>query len=395
MNHPLRIGIIGLGNIGTLHANNLASLPSATLAAVSNVNAARLDAFRAKFPAVPIFPNADALLAADLCDAVILCGPHPTHVPHALAAFEHNLHVLAEKPLASNLSAAQHLVDTWREKYSHLKFAMMFNQRTHPLYQKLRSLLRDGELGPISRISWTITNWFRPNAYYASSKWRATWKGEGGGVLINQCPHNLDLLHWITGLIPTCITAVGFAGKHHPIEVEDEVSAILEYPPQPPTTSAPHPSEPRPLGSGGGGRPVSGAIGHFITSTGEFPGTNRLEIAGARGKLTAENNTLTFHRSRTPVPEFSKTATEPFASPELWTIDIPVAKPPPNEHALLLENFVTVIQKNLPNDALIAPGPEGLHSLELGNALLQSALTRTPIALPLNAQSFDTFLNAL
>ncbi|HVX85421.1 MAG TPA: Gfo/Idh/MocA family oxidoreductase [Phycisphaerae bacterium] len=375
INHPLRIGIIGLGNIGSLHANNLAALPNASLAAVSNVNAARLDAFRAKFPAVPIFSSAQELLAANLCDAVILCGPHPTHVPHALAAFEHNLHVLAEKPLASNLSAAQHLVDTWRAKHAHLKFALMFNQRTHPLYQKIRNLLRDGELGPISRISWTITNWFRPNAYYASSKWRATWKGEGGGVLINQCPHNLDLLHWITNLTPTRITAVGFTGKHHPIEVEDEVSAILEYPKTSPDTPP--------------------AIGHFITTTGEFPGTNRLEIAGARGKLTAENNTLTFHRSRTPIPEFSKTATEPFATPELWTIDIPVAKPPPNEHALLLENFLTVIAKNLPNDALIAPGPEGLHSLELGNALLQSALSRTPITLPLNAQSFDTFLDSL
>ena len=173
----------------------------------------------------------------------------------------------------------------------------MFQQRTISLYRKLRELIADGELGQISRVTWVITDWFRTWAYYASGGWRATWAGEGGGVLLNQCPHNLDLIQWVTGLTPSRVTAVASIGKTHPIEVEDEVSAIFEYP--------------------------NGAIGHFVTTTGEAPGTNRLEICGDRGKIVAEHGKLVFTRTRKSVKQVRETSREAFARLESWDIEVP------------------------------------------------------------------------
>ncbi|HXE54752.1 MAG TPA: Gfo/Idh/MocA family oxidoreductase, partial [Tepidisphaeraceae bacterium] len=248
-------------------------------------------------------------------------------------------------------------------KRPELKFGMMFQMRTAPLYRKLRELIAEGELGEISRITWIVTDWFRTWAYYASGGWRATWAGEGGGVLINQCPHNLDLIQWLTGLVPNRITAVGFVGKSHPIEVEDEVSAILEYP--------------------------NGAIGHFITTTGEAPGTNRLEIAGDRGKIVAEKDRLIFSRTRKSVREVREASREAFAQMETWEIDLPHPAPPAEGHTVITQNFADAILRNEP---LIAPGIEGLQQIELGNAILLSALTRQTVQLPLDADAYDRFL---
>jgi predicted dehydrogenase len=290
----VRFGVVGLGGMGSFHLGYLDKVEGAAVGAVCDVDNERVERTAKKFESLPTgarvgrFNRYQDLVKSGDCDAVLIATPHFQHPEVAIAAFENGLHVLCEKPVAVSINEARRLNDA-AAKHPQLKFSLMYQMRTVPIYRKLRELITDGELGDISRITWLITDWFRTWTYYASGGWRATWAGEGGGVLINQCPHNLDLIQWLTGLFPARVTAVGFVGKTHPIEVEDEISAILEY--------------------------ESGAIGHFVTTTGEAPGTNRLEIVGDRGKIVAEGGRLTFTRTRKPVREIRETSKEMFAPP--------------------------------------------------------------------------------
>jgi predicted dehydrogenase len=371
----VRVGVVGLGNMGAQHAGYLhaGSIEGATLSAVCASDAASL-ARASAFPKVPAFSSYEDLLAAGVCDAVLMATPHNEHPRMILSAFAAGLHVLVEKPLAVSIKAGRDVVATYA-RYPHLKFGIMYNQRTNPLYQKIRELILNGEIGNISRITWIITNWFRTNAYYRSSPWRATWKGEGGGVLINQCPHNLDLLWWMTGLMPSRITAVAHTGRSHPIEVEDEVNAILDY-------------------DGGAGKQ---ATGHFITTTGEYPGTNRLEIAGSRAKIVAENSTLQLTHNTVDAQDYCRTTTESFGTPETTQkkLQFPPAPPHPGEHRIIAQDFVDAVRYDRPNSQLIAPGTEGVLGLELGNAMLLAGLTGKSVDLPLDAGLYESFLGRL
>ena len=369
----VRFGVIGLGAMGSFHVGYLDKVEGATLGAVCDVDAERVERTAKKFESTPSpagaprgpvgrFGGYRELIDSGTVDAVLIATPHPQHPEVALAAFDKGLHVLCEKPVAVSVKEARRMNDA-AARHPRVKFGLMYQMRTVPLYRKLRELIQDGELGEISRVTWLITDWFRTWTYYASGGWRATWAGEGGGVLINQCPHNLDLIQWLTGLFPSRVTAVGFVGKTHPIEVEDEISAILEYP--------------------------NGAVGHFVTTTGEAPGTNRLEVAGDRGKIVAENGKLTFTRTRKAVREVRETSKEMFANPETWTIDVPLPPAPAEPHKLITENFVRAILKDEP---LISPGVEGVRGLELGNAMLMAGLTRRPVELPLDGDAYEQFL---
>ena len=362
----VRIGVIGLGNMGSHHVAYLSAggVAGATLGGVCDVDPARLAAARAGD--VPRFATHDQMLSSGAVDAVIVAPPHYDHPPITLAAFAAGKHVLCEKPVAVSVNAARQ-VNAAAATHPELKFGVMFNQRTNPLYQKIRDLVTAGEVGEITRISWIATDWFRTWTYYASGGWRATWAGEGGGVLINQCPHNMDLIQWVAGdLLPSRVTAVASLGKTHPIEVEDEVSAILEYP--------------------------SGAVGHFITTTGEAPGTNRLELCGDRGKLVAENGKLLFRRTRHSVRHTRETSPVSFASVETWDCEIPVGRPQPDEHRAMTQNFVDAILKGTP---MLGPGVEGVRGLEIGNAMLLAGLTRTPVDLPVDGERYDAVLKEL
>jgi predicted dehydrogenase len=365
----VRIGMIGFGNMGSSHAGYYKDLNGGVLAAVCDPNPAKQDLARNQFGVKHIFKTHKELLASGLCDAVVVATPHYDHIPIALDAMAAGLHVMIEKPMAVSVSDAKRMNEEYNAKYKHLKFGIMFNQRTNNMYRKVRELIAGGELGEVTRITWLITNWFRTWSYYASGGWRGTWKGEGGGVLINQCPHNLDLIQWVVnGLMPSRVTAVGFIGKTHPIEVEDEISAILEYP--------------------------NGAIGHFVTSTGEAPGTNRLEICGDRGKIIAENGRITFFRTRESVKQVNQTSRESFASVETWEINVPYpANPNIMEHQIVTQRFVDVIRENRPNGDLIAEGTEGINGLMLGNAMMMAGLTRAPVELPVDGARYDAFIN--
>jgi predicted dehydrogenase len=240
----------------------------------------------------------------------------------------------------------------------------MFQLRTEPRYLKIQKMIRDGELGEIVRMSWLITDWYRTEAYYASGGWRATWKGEGGGVLLNQCLHNLDVIAWLLGM-PARVRGFCQLGRYHNIEVEDNVTAYLEYP--------------------------NGATGVFVTSTGEAPGTNRFEIAGSRGRVVLENNRLFFTRNETDMIEFNRTSKVGFAKPEVWNVEIPFADAQV-PHAIILQNFVNAI---LEGEPLIAPGAEGMGSVELANAMLYSSILGQTVELPLDGAAYEKTLQQL
>jgi predicted dehydrogenase len=361
----VRIGVVGLGNMGSFHTGYMNSLPDASLGAVCDLDPEKRKKFSEKH-GCPAFEKYQDLIDSKTCDAVLIATPHYDHPPIAEAAFKAGLHVLSEKPIGVTVGAARKLNET-AAKYPNLKFGIVFQNRQNPIYKKMKELIAAGELGAVTRVTWLITDWFRTNAYYASGGWRATWAGEGGGVLINQCPHNLDLIQWITGIMPNRVTAVASIGKTHPIEVEDEVSAIFEYP--------------------------NGAIGHFVTSTGEAPGTNRLEVCGEQGKLVSEHGKLTFVRTRQNVRDLRENSPKAFDHTENWHIEIPIKGSDFGQmHKSMTENFVAAI---LRGDKLVAEGSEGVKGLEIGNAMLYSGIKRTPVDLPMKGEEYDAFMQEL
>jgi predicted dehydrogenase len=359
----VRIAIVGAGGMGSGHAGYLSNgeVPGAVLTALCDTDPKRIEALRARFgDKVRYFTSAEELFAAKVCDAIMVATPHYFHPTLAIAAFKHGLHVLIEKPAGVYTKQVREANEA--AKASGLVFGAMLNQRTRTLHQKFRELMQSGEMGEIIRTNWIITSWFRSQSYYNSGGWRATWSGEGGGVLANQCPHNLDLWQWICGM-PVKVRAFCGFGKYHDIEVEDDVTAYVEY--------------------------ANGATGVFITSTAEAPGTNRLEVSGDRGKMVMENGQLTFWRSRESVGKFRKEYKGGFGSPEVWKCEIPV-RDAGEEHKGITKNWTQAILKGTP---LLAPGEEGIHSVQLFNAMLLSSWTDSWVSLPVDEELYLAELN--
>jgi predicted dehydrogenase len=357
----VRIGIIGLGNIGQHHATYLTAgkVAQAELVAVADAVPGKLD----RFKPLRVFSDAEELIRSGLVDAVVIATPHYQHTTLGIAALQHGLHVMVEKPISAHKADAERLIAA-HQANPRLVFAGMFQLRAEPRYLKIRRLLQEGHLGQVVRMSWIMTDWFRTEAYYASGGWRATWKGEGGGVLLNQCLHNLDALQWLLGM-PKSVRGFCQLGRFHDIEVEDDVSAYLEF--------------------------SNGATGMFVSSTGEAPGTNRLEICGTKGKLVLERDKLLFTRNECDMLEFSRTAKLGFAKPETWNVEIPFENAV-NPHAILMQNFVNAIHSAEP---LIAPGEEGIHSVELANVMLYSSLLGQTVELPMDSAAYEGRLNDL
>jgi predicted dehydrogenase len=357
---PVRLGIVGLGNIGRYHADYLRQnrIQRAELTAVCDAFAP-LD----HFAPLQIFQDPAELFRSGTIDAVIIATPHYQHTSLGIAALEAGLHTMIEKPISAHKADAERLVAAAQQRPNQV-FAGMFQLRTEPRYRKIQKLIQDGELGDIVRMNWLITDWYRTEAYYASGGWRATWKGEGGGVLLNQCLHNLDVIAWLLGM-PARVRGFCQLGRYHSIEVEDNVTAYLEYP--------------------------NGATGVFVTSTGEAPGTNRFEIAGTRGRLVLENNRLHFTRNEVDMTEFNRSAKVGFAKPDVWEVEIPFtdATVP---HAIVMQNFVNAI---LEGEPLLAPGAEGMHSVELANVMLYSSLLGQNVDLPMDGAAYESTLQQL
>ena len=353
------MGVIGVGGMGGGHAQNILNgkVTGAELTAVADI----APDLAKKYPGQKAFSSGEDLIRSGAVDAVLIATPHYSHTPLGIAALDQGLHVLVEKPISVHKADCERLIAAHKDKK--VVFAAMFNQRTDPLYRKLRQLITDGELGEIRRINWIVTNWFRPDSYYGSGGWRATWAGEGGGVLLNQCPHNIDLWQWLFGMPKSIRGFCGF-GKHHKIEVEDEVTAYMEY--------------------------ANGTTGVLITSTGEAPGTNRLEVAAERGKVVLENGEFRFTRNEIPSSEFSRTSKDRFAAPATWDIRVPIPAGG-QQHLEIMQNFADAILNGAP---LIAPAEEGINSVELSNAMIFSTIQNSTIDLPLDSAAYAKWLAA-
>lgn len=359
----IRLGIIGVGNMGSGHSKNILNgeCPEIELAAVADRSEGRRSwAKDTLSPETEIYCEGSELIEKAKVDAVLIAVPHYQHPELAIMAFKKGLHVMCEKPAGVYTKAVKEMNLAARE--SGKVFGMMFNQRTNCLYRKMKELVSGGEFGPIRRVNWIITDWFRTQFYYDSGAWRATWAGEGGGVLLNQCPHNLDLLQWICGM-PKNAQAFMHEGKWHDIEVEDDVTAYLEY--------------------------ENGATGVFITSTGDAPGTNRFEVTMDGGKLVCENNKLVLHRLEQPLSRFLLESREGFAQPAC-TVEEIETDGQNLQHVGVLNAFAGNILHNTP---LVACGEEGINGLMLSNAMHLSAWRNKPVSLPVDEELFLTQLN--
>lgn len=348
----IRLGIIGVGNMGTGHINNIQSgkCPEIEITAVADINPARLRwASEHMAESVGKFDTAEAMLDSGLIDAVVVAVPHYYHPKYAIESMNRGLHVMIEKPAGVYTKQVREMNEV--AKRSPVTFGIMLNQRTDHIYRKMRELVQSGDLGQIRRTNWIITNWYRPQAYYDSGTWRATWSGEGGGVLLNQCPHNLDLWQWICGM-PVKVDAHLHFGKWHDIEVEDDVTAYVEY--------------------------ANGATGTFITSTADAPGTNRLEITLDKGKLVNEDGKLKLWELEQSEPEFSRTNAVAFAMPES-KFSLVETDGKNEQHVGVLNAFAGAILHGTP---LIAGGEEGINSLTISNAMHLSAWLNKPVDLP-------------
>ncbi|MBO7345908.1 MAG: Gfo/Idh/MocA family oxidoreductase [Clostridia bacterium] len=364
----VRFGVIGVGNQGTYYAKGLFNnneIINGEITAVCDINPVKLKKIKETFgDSIKYFTDYKEMIKSGLIDAVLIETPHYTHSQIAIDCMNSGIHVLCDKPAGVYTKQVNEMNEC--AKRCQVLYAIMFNQRTNCLYKKMKEIISNGELGEIQRINWIVTNWFRNQNYYDSGSWRATWDGEGGGVLINQCFHQLDLIQWIVGEMPK--NARGFCkyGKWHDIEVEDDVTAYFEY--------------------------KNGATGVFIATTGESPGSNRLEISGSKGKLLCENNELVFYKNSESSFTHSKQAKDAFSTPKCEIINVNTDGENP-QHKGIINNFIDAI---LGKDDLFVNGIEGINAVELMNAIeLSGWKNGDSVSIPVNPKTYLRYLNKM
>ncbi len=356
----VRFGIVGCGNMGTGHAKNFreGKIENGVLTAVCDINEKKTAAFKERFgDKLSYFNNAEDMFKSGLCDCVVICTPHYAHPELAISALDHELNCIVEKPAGVYTLQVKEMLK--RSESSDKILGIMFNQRTNPAFKTMKKMIADGKIGEIKRTNWIITDWYRTQYYYDTGAWRATWAGEGGGVLYNQAPHQLDLFQWIIGMQPSKVHAFCHYGKWHDIEVEDDVTCYVEYP--------------------------NGATGVFITTTADAPGTNRFEVTGTLGTLIFENNKLYYKQLLKDERLHCKEADKGFEPPEvLPTVEVELEGDNP-QHVGILNNIANAI---LGLEPVYAPATDGLAGVQLANAMHLSSWLGESVTLPINDELF-------
>jgi predicted dehydrogenase len=351
----VRCGVIGVGGMGSGHCKIMGEIPEVELTAICDEVPEVVQRVAEQY-SVRGFQDHGELLDSGLVDMVIIATPHYFHPPIAEAAFQRGLHVLSEKPVAVSVSQADRMIQAARA--SGKKFGVMYQMRTEARNRAAKRLVEEGRLGEIYRANLTM-GWYRSQAYYDSGTWRATWSGEGGGVLINQAPHLLDLFTWLAGL-PSRITGQ-VRTRLHDIEVEDEAFALLEYP--------------------------NGAHGYLYASVLEAPSTEQIEICGDRGKLLLRGD-LRFWELDSSIQEFTRSSPDMWGSPKAKEVEVPIEEVP-HGHGVITRNFARSI---LHGEPLIAPGEEGLRAVELINGMIMSGRQSRPVDVPVDRAAYDSLL---
>ena len=365
----LRVGIVGICFMGKVHVMSFTDKPmipnamvkNAKLTAVCDIDPEKLEWAKSINPELKIFTDFKEMLSSGEIDAVVVATPHYLHPIMGIEAIKQKIHVLVEKPVGVFTKNVEEL-NRVSEENKDVVFGLLFNQRTNPLFKKAKEIIDANGIGTFKRVNWIITNWYRPQKYYDNGEWRATWAGEGGGVLINQAPHQIDMWQWLCGM-PNKVRAYCKFGENRDVEVETDVTAYVEYP--------------------------NGGNGVFITSTHDAPGTNRLEIIGNNGKIVIENDQLSYKKLLVPENELNLIATADLRDPKntpqfeetIYTTKELGEVPWGVEHALVIENWIDAIEGK---DKLIAPGIEGIKALELINSMILSTFLNKEIDLPID-----------
>lgn len=363
----VRYGIIGLGNQGSSYMYNIFDknkIEGAVVSACCDNNPAKIEAMKAKTTNkdVVYFADYKEMLDSGLVDAVLVEVPHYQHPEMVMECLKRDIHVISEKPAGVYTKQVKEMNEFAKDKKAF--FGMMFNQRTNCLYRKMKEMIADGAIGELQRVNWVITNWFRTQNYYDSGAWRATWRGEGGGVLFNQCPHQIDLVQWVVGEMPVSVTAQLSYGRWHDIEVEDDVTAIFKY--------------------------KNGATGVFVTSTSESPGVNRFEVSGTKGRLVAEEGKLIYYKNKIDTVEQIKTATEGFVAPNFEKIEVETDGKNP-QHEGIIQNFTNAI---LGKEEVFALGVDGYNGVALMDAMQLSGWKNgAEVPLPFDDDEYLAILN--
>lgn len=356
----VRFGIVGCGNMGSAHAANFADgkIKNGVVSAYCDVNPEKLAAMKEKYgDSAAYFSDAEEMFASGLCDCVMICTPHYLHPDLAISAMDHNLNCIVEKPAGVYTLQVKKMLE--RAQRSDKILGIMFNQRTNPAFKKMKAMIAEGKIGTVKRTNWIITNWYRSQSYYDSGSWRATWAGEGGGVLYNQAPHQLDLFQWIVGMMPNKVHAHCHFGKWHDIEVEDDVTCYVEYP--------------------------NGATGVFITTTADAPGTNRFEVTGTKGTLIFENDKLFFKELEIDEREHCFATGFGFKAPDVKpTVEVEL-EGENNQHVGICNNVANAI---LGLEPLYAPAKDGICGVMLANAMLLSTWLDRAVELPFDDELF-------
>lgn len=363
----IRFGIVGVGNQGTYYANSLfaaGEIENGVVSAICDISDVKIAAIQEKLKddSIVYFHDYKEMVQSGICDAVLVETPHYSHTEIVKYCLTNGMPVICEKPAGVYTKEVREMNELAAK--CDTKFGMMFNQRTNCVYRKMREIIADGGIGDLQRINWIITNWYRTQNYYDNGSWRATWDGEGGGVLINQSPHQIDLIQWVVGQMPKTVRGFCQYGRWHDIEVEDEVTAFLTY--------------------------ENGATGVFITTTGEAPGTNRLEISGTKGKLLCENDKLVWYKNETDAQEHSYSADNGFSMPKLEIIEVETDGKNP-QHVGIINNFANTL---LGLEELFVDGKDGFNGVELMNAIeLSGWRNGEEITLPVNEDEYLAELN--
>lgn len=358
----VKIALVGFGAMGSAHAHSIYNgfVKGMELVAICDIDRDKREKAKELYPEVEVFEKYEDLIDSGIADAILIATPHYLHPVVGIAALQKGLNVLTEKPLAVSCTDARRFIDVADK--SGKVFGVMFQWRMHPLFKKAREVIKGGEIGEIRRLVWIVTNWYRNQAYYDSGSWRATWKGEGGGVLLNQAPHNLDQIQWLVG-IPCRLYAECEVGRYHDISVEDDATVIGEF--------------------------TNGAKLSFITTTGEYPGTNRLEISGSKGKLVMEDNTLRIYRLQKDEEIYRRTSAKDSPKPKYTVETLSGSETEDRLHEMILENFASAILKG---EKLVSPGASGIGELEISNGAYLSSWLGKSISLPIDASRFDSLL---